>query len=356
MKKLSVFLVLLLVGAVSTSLFAGGNSEEKAVVDVGNKSINVAICLSTGGLGDKNFNDMAYNGLIQAQNEYNITFDYFEPETSSDFEIALRQFADSNSYDLIIGIGNDMVDSYKEVCPDYPDQKFSLVDAGLAMDNVHSIETRWQDQTFLCGVYAGLGTLSDMPGANEDNEVGVILGMDFPSLQTGVMGFEAGVRYVNPTCNVINATVGSFNDPAKGKEIAVSMYNRGVDFIQPIAGASGLGVFSGAKDYGFYAFGVGGNQNYIEPTVIPATSIRNVNEMIYDEVVSVIDNTWEPVSSKNGIVEGVVGYSRAQSEVAIPQNIEDAIADIKAKIISGDLVICEDKNNLETWLSENQYF
>jgi basic membrane protein A len=356
MKKISILLVLLLVSASCASLFAGGNSEETAIVDDSNKSISVAICLSTGGLGDKNFNDMAYAGLLKAQEEYNITFNYFEPQTSSDFEIALRQFADSSSYDLIIGIGNDMVDAFKEVCPDYPDQKFSIVDTTMDMDNLHSIETRWQDQTFLCGVYAGLGTLSDMPGANEDNTIGVILGMDFPSLQTGVMGFEAGARYVNPTCKVLKVTVGSFNDPAKGKEVAVSMANRGADFIQPIAGASGLGVFNGAKDSGIYAFGVGGNQNYIEPTVIPATSIRNVDEMIYDEVVSVIENKWEPVSSKNGIAEGVVGYSRAQSEVEIPQHIADAIATIESRIIGGDLVICENTDDLENWLSENQYF
>ena len=58
------------------------------------------------------------------------------------------------------------------------------------------------------------------------------------------------------------------------------MNNRGADFIQHIAGASGLGLFTAAKENNFYAFGVGGNQNHLEPTVVAATSIRNVNEMV----------------------------------------------------------------------------
>jgi len=347
----NLIMVLCLVFVVA-GIFANGSSESKEEVS---DEFNVAICLSTGGLGDKNFNDMAYNGLMKAKEVYNINFDYFEPKTSSDFEQALRQFADIGKYDLIIGIGNDMVDSLKEVSPDYPDQKFSIIDARLEMDNVHSIETRWQDQTFLCGVYAGLGTLSDMENANSENVVGVILGMDFPSLQAGVVGFEAGARYVNKDAKVLTATVGSFADPAKGKEIAISMYNRGADFIQPIAGSSGLGVFTAALEKGFYAFGVGGNQNYIEPTVVAATSIRNVDEMVFNEVKSVIDGTWISECSKNGLIEDAVGYSNDLSQVEIPQDIENAINDIKSKIKNGDLVICSTSEELESWLENNQY-
>ncbi len=348
-KKLLLILCMLF---VMIGVFANGSGESQEKED---DIVNVAICLSTGGLGDKNFNDMAYNGLLKAKETYNINFDYFEPKTSSDFEQALRQFADIGKYDLIIGIGNDMVDSFKEVCPDYPDQKFSLIDARLELDNVHSIETRWQDQTFLCGVYAGLGTLSDMEDANSDNVIGVMLGMDFPSLQAGVVGFEAGARYVNKDCKVLKATVGSFADPAKGKEIAISMYNRGADFIQPIAGSSGLGVFTAALEKGFYAFGVGGNQNYIEPTVVAATSIRNVDEMIFNEVKSIVDGTWINQCSKNGLIEDAVGYSNELSQVVIPEDIENAISDIKAKIKNGDLVICSTAEELESWLDNNQY-
>ena len=44
---------------------------------------------------------------------------------------------------------------------------------------------------------------------------------------------------------VLEGNVDSFNDPGKGKEFALSMYNQGADFIQAIAGASGMGIYNG---------------------------------------------------------------------------------------------------------------
>ena len=348
MKRLLV-MVLSLLAAIS--LFAGGAAEGGQ--DDG--QVNIAICLSTGGLGDQNFNDMAYAGLQRAEADFGIMFNYFEPATVSDFEPAIRQFADTGMYDLIIGIGSDMVDTFRETAPDYPDQKFALIDASVDLPNVKASATKWQEQTFLCGVYAGLGTLSDMPLANDDNVIGVILGVDTPVLRMGVVGFEAGARYVNPDVEVIESVIGSFNDPAMGREIGISMNNRGADFIQHIAGASGLGLFNAALENGFYAFGVGGNQNGIEPSVIPATSIRNVDEMVYNEVKEIVEGTWQPGNNITGLAEGAVGYSNEGSEVEIPDYIAEAIADIEQKIISGELVICDNADDLDAWVQANHY-
>ncbi len=349
MKKLLI--VLIVMGLCLSVIIAKGNSEVKKSDD----RVKIAICLSTGGLGDKNFNDMAYDGLKKAEKDYGISFDYYEPQTSSDFEGAFRQFADSKIYELIIGIGADQIDTLKEVAPDYPNQKFSIIDAQLDAPNVKSIATKWEEQTFLCGVYAGLGTLSNMEYANSKNVIGVILGMDFPALRSGVVGFTAGAKYVNPNVEVIEAVVGAFNDPAKGKEIAISMNNRGADFIQHIAGASGLGLFNAAKENNFYAFGVGGNQNHLEPSIIAATSIRNVNEMVFLEVKEIMDGTWKAGVNVNGLKEGAVGYSNDNSLVAIPTEIASAIEEVRKKIVNGELKIASKAADLSSWVQNNQY-
>lgn len=65
-----------------------------------------------------------------------------------------------------------------EIIEDFPDQKFSHIDSSLDLDTISCVSTKWQEQTFLTGVMAGLGTLSDMEFANEDNKIGVILGQD----------------------------------------------------------------------------------------------------------------------------------------------------------------------------------
>ena len=352
MKKLLMVLSTLV---LVVSLVACGNNGNSGPKGDDADKINVAIVLSTGGLGDKNFNDMSYDGLKQAESELGIHFDYVEPESASDFEAAHRQFAESGKYDLIIGLASDQVDAIKTVSTEFPEQKFSLIDGSLEQPNVRAISTKWQEQTFLAGVYAGLATKSNMPKVNADNVVGVILGMDNPNLRKGVVGFAAGVRYVNKDATVLEGVVGDFNDPAKGKEIALSMYNKGADFVQHIAGTSGLGVFNAAKEAGYYAFGVGGNQNAIEPDVIAATSIRNVNEMVYNEVKSIVDGTWQEGLIISGLAEDAVGYSEENSNVEVPAEISEAIEAIKAKIKNGELVIVETADQLESWLEENQY-
>jgi basic membrane protein A len=351
MKKV---LAAILVAVMAFSL-AGWSSVQASGKKSKSKKPKIGIVLSTGGLGDKNFNDMAYAGLLKAQEKLGIQFDYVEPKSVSDFVPQLRMFAESKEYSLIIGIGNDQSEAMKEVSKNFPKQKFSIIDSNINMPNVSSIYTKWQEQTFLCGVIAGLGTKSKLKMANAENVVGVILGQDQPTLRKGAVGFMAGVRYVNPKAQILEATVGNFNDPGKCKEIALSMYGRGADFIQHIAGASGLGLFNAAKQSKRYAFGVGGNQNAIEPDHIVATSIRNVNEIVYNEVKSAIGGTWEAGVHISGIKEGAVGYSTQNSKVKLPKAILAAVEAAKKKIICGQLVPCENADQLEEWTTKNQY-
>lgn len=317
--------------------------------------IKVAIVLTTSGLGDKNFNDMSYQGLLQAQEDFSVEFDYLEPTSASDFESMHRMLAESGDYDLIIGLATDQLDAITAVATDFPDQKWSYIDATLDMPNVSSVSTKWTEQTFLCGVVAGLATQGRLENANAENVVGVILGMDFPILRQGVVGFTAGVRYVNPDCEVLEGIVGGFGDPATAKEIALSMYNRGADMIQHIAGASGLGVFTAAEETNMYAFGVGGNQNYLSPDHIIATSIRNVNEIVYNEVKSVVEGTWMPGAHVSGMAEGSVGYSTEGSSIVLPDDIVQIVEETRQKIVSGELVICSSTEEMEAWVAANQY-
>ena len=145
------------------------------------------------------------------------------------------------------------------------------------------------------------------------------------------------------------------NDPAKAKEIALSMYNRGADFVQHIAGASGMGVFTAAKEADRYAFGVGGNQNYIEPDYIVATALRDVNTIVYNEIKALVEGTWEPGVHISGIAEGSVGFDNTDSNVVLPDDIAAAVEDIKAKITAGELVPCETAEELDAWVAANQY-
>lgn len=317
--------------------------------------MKVGIVLGTGGLGDKNFNDMAYAGLQQAEKELGIQFDYLEPTSVSDYVPNLRSLCESGDYDLVIGLGTDMTDAITEICEDFPEQKISHIDSTLELPNVSAISTKWQEQTFLAGVVAGLGTLSDMKFANEDNVIGVILGQENPALRKGVVGYTAGAMFVNPEIKVLEGNVDSFNDPGKGKEMALSMYNQGADFIQAIAGASGMGIYNASNEVNRYSFGVGANVNDIQPKNIVGTSARTVDQMVYNQVKAMIDGTWTAGLHISGIKEGAVGYDAANSEVVLPAEIQTALDEIIGMLKDGSLVPPESMDELDSWAANNQY-
>ena len=122
-------------------------------------------------------NDMAYEGLVKAQEELGITMDYASPASKSDYDQVQRMYAESGEYDLIVLVGVDQKDGITKVAAEFPDQKFSWLDGTIELPNVNSISTIWPQQTFLCGCLAGLATNSDMPLANKDKSVvGCLLG------------------------------------------------------------------------------------------------------------------------------------------------------------------------------------
>ena len=154
---------------------SGSNPDTTAEGAKDASQIKVGLVLSTGGLGDKNFNDMAYAGITKAQEDFGIEFDYVEPSSVSDLLPLDRQFAETEEYDLIIAIASDQEEPIIEVSQEFPDQKISLLDSAAEIDGVSTVQTEWSEQTFLAGVIAGMGTLSDMELANEDNVIGVIM-------------------------------------------------------------------------------------------------------------------------------------------------------------------------------------
>lgn len=321
MKRLTA---LLLTVIMIISMTGCGNNADTPDDSEQNEAVKVGLILGTGGLGNKNFNDMSYAGVTRAQEELGIEFDYVEPSSISDFLSFGRQFAETEEYDLILAIGSDQEEAMTELIEEFPDQKIALIGGTSEIEGISTIQTEWTEQIFLAGVIAGLGTLSDLEYANEQNVIGVILGMDLPNLRKGVVGFTAGAKYVNPDVEVLEGVVGAFNDPGKGKEIALSMYNKGADFIQCIAGASGLGVFSAAAEANGYAFGVGTNQNTEDPDHVVASSYRSVENMVYGEIEKVVNGTWESGLILSGIQEGAVGCTTEGSNVELPADIQAA--------------------------------
>ena len=88
--------------------------------------------------------------------------------------------------------------------------------------------------------------------------------MDIPLIHKFEAGYKAGVKYVCPDCTVLvqyaGVTPEAFRNPGKGKELALSQYQQGVNIIYHASGSTGLGVFEAARQTDKLAIGVDADQ------------------------------------------------------------------------------------------------
>src|SRR3954471_24456797 len=195
--------------------------------------IVVTMVTDTAGLGDQSFNDLAKRGLDRAVEELGVQGEVIESRDAASYIPNLTQAAEQS--DLTVGVGFLLTEAITEIANQYPDKNFVLIDSVSDAPNVQSVIFREQVGAFLSGVLAGLMTKS--------NKLGVIGGVKIPPVVRYAVGFEAGVKSVNPDANVVVAYADTFSDPALGKELTLAQYNQGVDIAFPVAGKTGTGSF-----------------------------------------------------------------------------------------------------------------
>src|SRR5699024_3736745 len=128
----------------------------------------------------------------------------------------------------------------EESATDNPDTNFVIIDDVIeGMDNVASATFKDNEAAYLAGVAAATTT--------ETKKVGFVGGVEGEVIDRFQAGFEAGVKSVDSSIEVKVQYAASFSAPDKGKTIAASMYQSGVDVIYHASGATGTGVFAEAK-------------------------------------------------------------------------------------------------------------
>ena len=210
--------ILILVAVLALAGCQGGEKDTDLDEAAGSQAVDkvrIGLVLSVGGLGDKSFNDSAYEGLTRGAREFGIVPLYGQPEQMAEDEKYLRQYAEQG-VDLVIGVGFLMKDALDKVAGEFPDKRFAIIDAEVDQPNVASLVFREHEGSFLVGAIAGLITKTD--------KVGFVGGMEIPLIHKFEVGYSEGVKYVNPEAQVLVAYAGSgpqaFSDPVKGKSLA----------------------------------------------------------------------------------------------------------------------------------------
>jgi basic membrane protein A len=299
--------------------------------------VRIGLVFDVGGRGDKSFNDGAYAGLLRAEKELGADVAYLEPAGSEDREAAMRLFA-ARGMDLILGIGFIFSSDVNAVAKDYPDRKFACVDyapgPGPMPSNVQGLVFRDEEGAFLVGAVAGLLTKS--------NHVGFVGGMQNPLIRKFEAGYEQGVQETCKECVVHGAYAGAtpdaFRDPARGKSLAAAQIAEGADVLFHASGATGHGVFEGARDGRALAIGVDADQFDEMPGTVVTSMLKRVDVAVFEAIANVLHGRFQPGMAVFGVREGAIDYvHEGPHAVGLSSSLKERLETLKKAIAQGQI-------------------
>lgn len=315
--------------------------------------LRVGIVFDIGGKNDRSFNAAAWEGVKRAEKELNVCLYDVEPGNPTSIEPAMRAFAERD-FDLVFGVGFAQGPIMQKVAMDYPNIKFAIVDGVIfeadgktPKQNVASLVFREHEGSYLVGMIAA--------SKSKTGTLGFLGGMDIPLIHRFQKGYEEGAKSVNPNIkfvgNYVGVTDGAWNNPGKGKELALSQIEKGADIIFTAAGNSGLGAFDAVEQYGKnpetdeankFVIGVDSNQNGVKPGFVLTSMVKRVDNACFDVVKELLAGRFNGGFHVFGLDKDGVAYAMDEhNKKLIPQDVIQKVEEARTKIGSGEIKVTD---------------
>ncbi|HIP99837.1 TPA: BMP family ABC transporter substrate-binding protein [Candidatus Bipolaricaulota bacterium] len=343
----------------------------------------VALILDVGGRGDLSFNDMGFKGTEEAMAEFGWEMTVIQSATAADYLPNIRNAARTRAFDLILCVGFLLADALNQVAPEFPDQKFAIIDAVVDQPNVLSIVFEEQEGSALVGALAGM-----LAAHYGYPYVGVVLGIEIPVLYHFEGGYRFGIdwglkKYAQvtgeePNVGLLWVYTGTFSDIAKGKAAAEAQLEQGAVAVYNVAGPLGIGILEavtekleelGREAGPPFMIGVDANQDWMgDGNKVIASMMKRVDVGCYTAIKMVHEGTFAGGVLRMGLANRGVGISRfldllefidfgvaagaigaerrpeiaanwAAVRASLPTWIWKAVDELEKKILSGEIVV-----------------
>lgn len=305
------------------------------------ESGGISIVSDVGSFKDGGFNELALQGLKQAESRYGIRSSSMESANEVDYSLNLDTASKQNS-SLICAVGFMMADALKDVAASYPEKRYVILDTTYGEEtpsNITGVTFKMNEVSFLMGYIAGKMT--------KTNKLSFVGGVDFSLIREYEYGYRAGVRLANPSCQVISEYAGSFSDAAAGKEIAEKMYDQGVDIIYHASGITGYGIIEAAKEKGKYVIGAETDQSKFAPDNILTSAVKQMDIAMLNVAKAFNEGSITGGETlEYGLAEGGVGIAPTTGK-HVPVIILKELESIQKQIIDGTILVPKTQEEYE---------
>jgi basic membrane protein A len=226
------------------------------------------VLLLPGPINDQSWNATNYAGLVQCNKDLGTKMEYLESVQSSDFESTFRNYAE-RGYDLIMAAGTQFDEAANKVAASYPKTTFCVVNGQVSTgSNVAPIFPKEYEASYLAGIIAG--------SVSSKGQFATIGGFPNKAMENLLDVYEStAVRLAKARglkdAKAVRAFANSWDDVALGKQMALSMIDKGADVLFVYANQVGLGSIQAAKEKGVKFVGFSGNQNDVAPGTVVAS-------------------------------------------------------------------------------------
>ncbi|MBN1166828.1 MAG: BMP family ABC transporter substrate-binding protein [Methanospirillaceae archaeon] len=245
-----------------------------------------------GAKGDFGFTDQAYLGILRARDDLNLTVhEIFTGDTENEPDPVLNPITGKNAGTVVM-LGSSMTEYAERIAKQYPDIPVIVIDADpVSLPGIKTVSFFMHGASYLAGRLAANQT--------KTGQVGVIAGRKAQVIDSFTDGFVQGATDEDPRVLVhityIADDNSGYQQPEKGAAIARDMYRNGTDIIFTVAGESGLGAISAAKELpDLKIIGVDCDQSYLGPGVVIASVIKNLDLVVYRELTEALNDNFTP--------------------------------------------------------------
>lgn len=192
-----------------------------------------------------------------------------------DAAVALREWAASGEYDLIIGHGSQYGSIIEQLAPEFPEVSFAWgTDQNtFGLENVFAYTAAAEEGGYINGALAGLIT--------ETGVIGVVGPIEVGDAKAYIDGFVAGAASTNPEATVNVVYIQSFSDVPLATEAAQTHIANGADILTGTAQMV-VGPIAVAAENDVLWFGTQSSQAEIAAGIGVSFQIYHWEVVLYD--------------------------------------------------------------------------
>lgn len=262
---------------------------------------------------------------VQAAFGSRVKTDYVEnvPE-GPDAERVIRDLAETG-HKLIFTPSFGYMEPTLKVAKDFPDVKFESITGYKTAPNVATANARYYEGRYLAGIAAGRMTKTHLAG--------YVAGFAIPEVLQGINAFTLGMRSVDPKAQVKVVWLGTWFDPGKERDAAMTLFDQGVDVIA--FHTASTAVMAAAQERGKLAIAYHSDMRKVAPDAQVVAVTHQWADYYRKRVQAVLDGTWKPGNVWGGIREGMIRVGWFGRKV--PHAVQDEVLARQKDIAAGRL-------------------